>query len=94
MPHLGDWLYGAKSDWFSSRCDNQPTCLMLVKVGLGIGFVQIRIAQKDPTLEQLFPDYELPTLDVSLAAHEKMLRVPRVRAVWERLEVGLRPALL
>ena len=66
---------------------------MLVKVGLGIGFVQIRIAQKDPTLEQLFPDYELPALDVSLAAHEKMLCIPSVRVVWERLEIGLRPAL-
>ena len=65
----------------------------MIKASLWIGFVQTRIAQKDLTLEQLFSDYELPALDVSLAAHEKMLCILSVRVVWERLEIGLRLAL-
>ena len=83
----------AERSWFSTRCDDHPTYLMLIKAGLGIGFVQTKIAQRDPSLEQLFPDFELPELDVSLAAHEKMLQVPRVRAIWEQLEIRLKPAL-
>lgn len=76
-------------EFFGTRCDNQTVNWELVRAGCGIGLGQILIGERDPTLERLMPDIDLPSLPVWLTAHETMLRTPRVRRVWEILGESL-----
>ena len=83
----------ATRDWFAVRCDDQAAYFQLLKAGLGVGFVATDVALSDKSLEQIFPNLDIPAIDVSLAAHEKTLKTPRVRAIWNALEKNLKPIL-
>lgn len=74
---------------FSTRCDNQAIYYELVRQGAGIGFVQHHIAIRDDLVHVIDLDLVLPTLPVWLAAHDALLRVKRVRLVWQALEKAI-----
>lgn len=76
---------------FAVRCDNQATYMALIQAGCGIGFSQVPVGMSDPLIERLGMDLGLPPLPVWLAAHEKMRRTPRIRAVWEKVAELLPP---
>lgn len=72
-------------DDFQTRTDHQTTFWELVRAGCGIGFAQRRTAQKDPGIEEIAIDIDLPKLEVWLTANEAMRASPRVRRIWDLL---------
>lgn len=81
----------AEREWFALRCDDHPVNWELVRAGCGIGFVQVAVAEADPTVERLLADLPLPALPMWLTAPEAMRRSPRIRRVWDLLEQHLAP---
>ncbi len=79
----------AERDWFATRCDDQNTYHQLLRAGCGVGFAMCAVADRDPSLERLVPDFPLPTLPVWLAAHESLRHTPRLRHVWDALAEGI-----
>jgi DNA-binding transcriptional LysR family regulator len=53
----------------------------------------VDIAKTKPQLKRIFPDRINLQQEVWLCAHEELRRSPRMRLVWERLEVSLRNRL-
>lgn len=78
-------------DWFTTRCDDQPTYIELVRAGCGIGVVQRGILASDPEIEMLELGLDLPTLPIWLAAPQSTRHSPRIARVWDALIDGLRP---
>lgn len=74
---------------FPVRCDNHTVCWELVRAGLGIGFVQTSVAENDPSVVRLFPDFPLPALPIWLTAHPAVRRLPRISVVWDALVEGM-----
>ncbi len=76
-------------DFFRLRTDDQAANWQLVRAGCGLSVAQQTIGARDPDVEQLLPEIDLPHLPVWLTAHEALRRVPRVARVWEALVAGL-----
>ncbi|MGH1576735.1 LysR family transcriptional regulator [Planktotalea sp.] len=81
--------WNATRDNFAVRCDDQNTYWELVRAGCGVGFTQLIVGEADPTVERLVPELDLPPLPVWLAAPEEMRATPRIKRVWEMLELGI-----
>lgn len=79
----------ATRDFFEVRCDDQNTYWELVRAGCGIGFTQQSFAGRDPRVERILSDADLPSLPIWLAAPEAMRSTPRIKRVWELLEEGI-----
>lgn len=77
---------------FAVRCDNQAIYWELVRAGCGIGFSQVNVGRRDPLVQELTFDLDLPRLPVWLAAHQAMRHTPRIRRVWDLLAEGLKDA--
>ena len=77
--------------FFGVRCDDPVVYWELVRAGCGIGFGQTSLGARDPLLQAVPHDIQLPTLPVWLTAHSTMRRTPRVRRVWTLLREGLAP---
>lgn len=75
----------ADRDWFQTRCDEAVIYWALVREGCGIGFAQTHLGRRDPTVEQILPDMDIPPLPVWLTAHQAMRQTPRIRRVWDIL---------
>ena len=75
----------AKRDWFQTRCDESVIYWELVRLGCGIGFSQVHVGQRDPSVEQILPELPIPPLPVWLTAHQAMQQTPRIRRVWDML---------
>lgn len=71
--------------FFGIRCDDQNVCLQLVRAGCGLGIFQAPLGARDPDLLPVLPGFPLPVLPLWLTAHESVLRIPRVRRVWDIL---------
>jgi len=80
-------------DSFATRCDLQSVYWELIRAGCGIGFAQTWVAEKDPEVEILDFDVEIPTLPVWLAAPQAMRQTPRIRRVWDLLADEIKAAL-
>lgn len=76
-------------DFFKLRTDDQAAHWQLVRAGGGIGVMQQTIGERDPGVERLLPDLELPVLPVWLTTHEALRRVPRVAQVWDALALAI-----
>ncbi|MFZ0840138.1 MAG: LysR family transcriptional regulator, partial [Xanthobacteraceae bacterium] len=59
-----------------------------VRAGLGIGFIQTPLAKQAPSLLRLAPDIEY-RMEVWVAAHPQLAKVPRVAATLDTLSSGL-----
>lgn len=78
---------------FGVRCDQQTIHGELIRAGCGIGILEMGVANSTPGLEAVFPEFPMPALEVWLTTHEALRNVPRIRAVWSKLEAGLKPWL-
>lgn len=70
------------------RTDNQLAHLAAIRAGFGVGVCQVALAQREPSLVRLLPDFE-PRLDVWLAMHEDLKETRRCRVVFDALAEGL-----
>jgi DNA-binding transcriptional LysR family regulator len=78
---------GMKVDrsFFAFRSDDQVVCWQMVKAGMGIGFGQRVIGDADPELVLLWPDLDIGSIPVWLAAHQELRMSPRVRLCFDHL---------
>lgn len=76
-------------DFFALRTDDQAAYWQLVRAGAGIGASQRAIGLGDPLVEQLFPELDLGSLPVWLAAPQALRTNPRIRRVWDLLAEAL-----
>jgi DNA-binding transcriptional LysR family regulator len=75
---------------FRFRCDNQIVHWQAVRAGNGIGFTQRPLVDRDPHVEPLLPDLELPELPVWLAMHRDVRGSLRIRRVVDFLHEALK----
>lgn len=83
----------ATRDWFAIRCDDHPVNWELVRAGCGLGFGLASMAERDPTVEEIEFDLNVPVLPIWLATHQALRQTPRISIVWDALVAGLKPYL-
>jgi DNA-binding transcriptional LysR family regulator len=78
---------------FAFRTDDEVAGVELVKAGAGIGFIQLNIAARSPSLRRVLADIPLPDLPVWLCAHQDVRTNARIRRTMDFLQQALREAL-
>ncbi|MEO7224196.1 MAG: LysR substrate-binding domain-containing protein, partial [Devosia sp.] len=81
--------YDLQRDNFSIRTDSQTAMWEMIKAGLGIGFAQRGLVRETPGLRELLPMITPPPLEVWLTTHRELFLSPRIRAIYDRLALGL-----
>jgi DNA-binding transcriptional LysR family regulator len=76
-------------DNFALRTDSDVAQLAAIRAGYGIGFCQVRIAERNPSLVRLLPQAFDLRLDTWIAMHEDLRDSPRCRATFAALVDGL-----
>jgi len=74
---------------FHFRSDSDLAQLAALRAGLGIGGCQIGIAQRDPELTPIQPDFLTFSLDMWLITHGDLRRDPNVMALFRHLATHL-----
>jgi DNA-binding transcriptional LysR family regulator len=74
---------------FTLRADSDLAQLAAIRAGYGIGFCQVRLAEREADLVRVLPEAFTLTLDTWLAMHEDLRTSHRCRAVFDVLVVGL-----
>jgi DNA-binding transcriptional LysR family regulator len=87
MRHMG---LPAERSMFAFRTDDEVAAMELLKAGAGIGFTQLHLAAKVPTLRRVLPDLPIPTLPVWLCAHRDLRTSRRIRRTMDFLQQELR----
>jgi DNA-binding transcriptional LysR family regulator len=73
---------------FCFRSDSDLAQLAAIRAAIGVGFCQIRIADRDPNLRRLLVELEFG-LEIWLVAHASGLSTARVRLVFDTLAQAL-----
>jgi len=73
---------------FSFRSDHSIALHNALRAGIGIGFLQIPLAGRDPVLVQLLPEIEVE-IDTWIVMHENLKTSPRCRVTFDALVMGL-----
>jgi len=86
-------LYAARGhpvarEAFPLRCDDQMVCWNLMLAGAGIGFAQVMLADRVPTLERITIDM-IPPMPVWLVMHEEVRSNARIRRVADFLAASI-----
>lgn len=81
-------------DFFAFRSDDQVVCWEMAKAGFGIGFNQIQIGDRDPTMVRVESAGEVGRLPVWLTAHSELRASPRVRFVFDFLAERLKEKVI
>ena len=74
---------------FTLRANSDLAQLAAIRAGYGIGFCQVRLAERNPDLVRVLPDAFTLTLDTWLAMHEDLRASRRCRVVFDALAAGL-----
>lgn len=74
---------------FAFRSDHSIAMLNALRTGVGIGFMQMPLARREPDLVPLLPEIEI-SLDTWVAMHENLKSSPRCRTTFDALVAGLR----
>jgi len=74
---------------FALRTDSDLAQLAAIRAWFGIGVCQIAVARRDPDLVQVLPAAFEFKFGVWVAMHEDLRSLPRCRAVFDALVVGL-----
>ncbi len=72
------------------RCDNFLVMWALVKQGLGLGVIDDRIGDTEPTVSRALPSLEPIVFPVWLVAHREIHNSPRLRFVFDTLADALK----
>lgn len=75
--------------FFDFRCDNHLVNWQAIQQGLGIGIAMCWLAERNPELEQVLVEQELPSLPVWLTTHRELKSSKRIRTVFDFLADGL-----
>lgn len=70
---------------FVIRTDSHPAQMSAARAGAGIAACQVPLADADPGLLRVLPDFVLTKIDVWLVTHENLAKTPPVRAVLDHL---------
>lgn len=70
---------------FVLRTDSHPAVAAAVRAGVGIGVLQVPVANADATLKRVIPETDVGTLDTWIVTHEDLRNLPRIRAVFDAL---------
>lgn len=73
---------------FSFRSDHSIALHNALRAGIGIGFLQIPLANRDPNLVQLLPEIEVQ-IETWIVMHENLKTSPRCRVTFDALVMGL-----
>ncbi|MGY5775666.1 LysR family transcriptional regulator [Rhizobium sp. LEGMi135b] len=73
---------------FGFRSDHSIALHNALRAGIGIGFLQIPLAGRDPNLVQLLPEIEVQ-IDTWIVMHENLKTSPRCRVTFDALVTGL-----
>jgi len=73
---------------FPMRCDDQMVYWNLTLAGLGVGFAQVMLADRDATLERVPIDL-IPPMPVWLVMHEEVRTSARIRRVADFLATAI-----
>ena len=82
--------FGALRPRIVLKTDSHPTHFAAVRAGVGIGVVQRPVADRDPDLVPVLPGIDFARLDTFLVSHKDLLRLPKVRAVFDFLAEAFR----
>lgn len=82
VEHLWSELDRAR---FVLRTDSHPAVTAAVRAGVGIGVIQVPVAERDSTLERVVPEFDVAILDTWIVTHEDLRTQPRVRVVFDAL---------
>jgi DNA-binding transcriptional LysR family regulator len=74
---------------FTLRANSDLAQLAAIRAGYGIGFCQVRLAQRERDLVRVLPNAVTFTLDTWLAMHEDLRSSRRCRVVFDALVDGL-----
>jgi DNA-binding transcriptional LysR family regulator len=80
--------YPVAREAFPLRCDDQMVCWNLMLAGAGIGFAQVMLADRLPTLERVDIDL-VPPMPVWLVMHEEVRSNARIRRVADFLTAAI-----
>jgi DNA-binding transcriptional LysR family regulator len=81
--------FSLERDNFVVRTDSQTAAWELMRAGLGIGFAQRWLVHDTPGMREILPMVTPPPLEVWLTTHRELFLSPRIRAIYDRLAVGL-----
>ena len=73
---------------FSFRSDHTIALHNALRVGIGIGFLQIPLANRDPNLVQILPEIKVE-IETWIVMHENLKTSPRCRVTFDALVAGL-----
>lgn len=73
---------------FSFRSDHSIALHNALRAGIGISFLQIPLASRDPALVQLLPEIKVE-IDTWIVMHENLKTSPRCRVTFDALVTGL-----
>jgi len=69
-------------DHFAFRSDSRLACFNAVRAGLGVGFVQKRLAARHPEMVPLSVGFEPPALPLYVVTHAEMRTSLRIQTVF------------
>ncbi|MGE7370368.1 LysR family transcriptional regulator [Neorhizobium sp. NPDC001467] len=70
---------------FVIRTDSHPAQIAAARAGIGIVACQVPLGISDAGLCHILPEVVVHTIDTWVVAHENVLKIPRVRAVYDHL---------
>ena len=70
---------------FAVRVDSHVAQLHAIRAGLGIGLCQSPLSRREPTLVPILPEALSTKLDMWVAMHEDLRKVPHVRVTFDHL---------
>lgn len=70
---------------FALKTDSHPAQIAAARAGVGIAVVQVPVADRDPELRRILPNFDVATLDAWVVMHENLRKAPAVRAVFDLL---------
>lgn len=83
-------LGGLARDRLVLRTDSHPAHVAAARAGVGIAVAQVPVGERDPNLVRILPDLDVMVLETWIVTHENLVRVPRVRAVFDSLVESFR----
>ncbi len=70
---------------FAIRTDSQTAMWEMIRAGLGIGFAQINLVDKDDYVKAILPQLVIPPLEIWLTTHRELFTSARIRVIYDRL---------